>query len=94
MLALPVLESVNLKAVFFITTDWINRKGFMDEDQILRLKNAGMLIGSHGCSHRCFSGMRMDELKREMQASKSRSNKSLKRRHPRLHCRAVATIRN
>jgi len=82
MLALPILESVNLKAIFFITTDWINRKGFMDEDQILRLKSAGMLIGSHGCSHRCFSGMRTDELKREMQASKSRLEQILETEIP------------
>lgn len=71
-LALPVLLKYGLKAIFFITTDWIGHDVFMDEEQIKRLHQAGMLIGSHGCSHRFFSEMDETDARRELTESKSR----------------------
>jgi len=71
-LALPVLEELGLMAIFFITSDWIGRKDFLDEEQILGLRRAGMLIGSHGVTHRYFSDLSADEVRRELADSKAR----------------------
>ena len=71
-LALPVLKQLGLMAVFFITTDWIGRPGFLTEHQIRHLRREGMLIGSHGTSHRYFSDLSSAELRRELTDSKAR----------------------
>jgi peptidoglycan/xylan/chitin deacetylase (PgdA/CDA1 family) len=36
---------------FFITTDFIGHRSFLDKSQIREIRNAGHLIGSHSCSH-------------------------------------------
>ena len=36
-IALPILKQLGLRGIFFITTDWIGRPGFMNEDQIREL---------------------------------------------------------
>jgi peptidoglycan/xylan/chitin deacetylase (PgdA/CDA1 family) len=71
-LALPILRRLGLRAIFFITTDWIGQPGFMNEEQIAQLHDAGMLIGSHGCSHSYFSEMSADGLRKELVGSKAR----------------------
>jgi peptidoglycan/xylan/chitin deacetylase (PgdA/CDA1 family) len=36
---------------FFVTADWIGRRGFLDENAIRTLAGMGHVIGSHSCSH-------------------------------------------
>lgn len=50
-IALPALQAAGLKASFFIPTDRIGQKGYVDEEDIRTLHAAGMEIGSHGCAH-------------------------------------------
>lgn len=69
-LAHPLLARLNLKAIFFITTDWIDTPGFMTAGQIRHLSDSGMLIGSHGCSHQYFSDMTNEQLREEMAQSR------------------------
>lgn len=71
-LALPVLQQCGLCAIFFITTDWIGAPGFMTEQQLCELRDAGMLLGTHGCSHRYFADLTAAELERELVESKRR----------------------
>ncbi|MCL5271403.1 MAG: polysaccharide deacetylase family protein [bacterium] len=71
-LACPTLLRLGLGAIFFITTDWIGREGFMTADDLRELRRAGMLIGAHGCSHRYFSDLPLAEVRREMADSKAR----------------------
>lgn len=71
-LALPVLRRFGLRAIFFITTDWIGTKGFMNEQQLRELDGSGMLLGTHGCSHRYFADLSESELRSEMVESKAR----------------------
>ncbi len=47
----PLLEAREWRGTFFITTDWIGRRGFLDADQIRALAARGHRIGSHSCSH-------------------------------------------
>lgn len=50
-IALPLLQRAGMTASFYIPTDRIGTKGYLDEDGIRALRNAGMGIGSHGCAH-------------------------------------------
>src|SRR6185295_13723322 len=70
--ALPLLEQYRRRAIFFITTDWIGTKGFMDIAGLRRLHATGMMLGSHGCSHTLFSEMTIPELRREMSDCKKK----------------------
>jgi len=45
------LEKRGWKGYFFITTNWINKPGFLDESHIRELRKRGHIIGSHSCSH-------------------------------------------
>jgi len=45
------LEEHNWRGHFFIITDWIGRRGFLDRQQIRELRSRGHVIGSHSCSH-------------------------------------------
>ena len=48
---LTLLNKFNWKAHFFITTDYIGKKGFLNRKQIVILREQGHIIGSHSCSH-------------------------------------------
>lgn len=47
----PILEKYGIKGYFFISTKYINTKGFLTEADILDLHNRGHVIGSHSHSH-------------------------------------------
>ncbi len=50
--ALPILQSRNLRAHFFITAGWTGRKpGYMGWHELRALSQAGQIIGAHGWSH-------------------------------------------
>lgn len=64
------LESLDWRAHFFITTDYIGNPAFLTPDQIRDLRRRGHLIGSHSCSHPLrFAARPFDELKREWRES-------------------------
>ncbi len=70
--ALPVLKQFGIRGYFFITTDWINQKYYMNEDMLKELHNCGMVIGSHGLSHKFLSDLTEKEIDYELKASKSK----------------------
>jgi len=45
------LDELGWRGHFFITTDYIGARGFMDRAQIRELRRRGHVIGSHSCSH-------------------------------------------
>ena len=45
------LEEHGWRGHFFVITDWIGRRGFLDRRQIRELRSRGHVIGSHSCSH-------------------------------------------
>ncbi len=50
--ALPILQSQNLKAQFFITVGWTGRRpGYMGWTELRQLHEAGQSIGAHGWTH-------------------------------------------
>jgi peptidoglycan/xylan/chitin deacetylase (PgdA/CDA1 family) len=68
--AYPVLKEFDLKAYFFILVSKIGNTGYMDWAQIKELKDNGMIIGSHGMSHRILIGLNSSELDYELGESK------------------------
>jgi len=58
-IAAPLLAERGLSAYFFVTSGFIdNRAGFMSPTQLRELSDVpGMIIGSHGVTHRFFADM-------------------------------------
>lgn len=46
-----ILEERGWLGHFFISTDYIGNKGFLNKHQIIELRKRGHVIGSHSCSH-------------------------------------------
>ena len=68
--AYPILQEFSLKGYFFIIPPGVGRKGYMKWEQIRRLKNSGMIIGSHGMTHRILTRLSDRELRAELIESK------------------------
>jgi len=68
--AYPILKGFGMKAYFFILAGMIGKKGYMNWQQIEELKNAGMIIGSHGLTHKILTEMSDMELDEELKGSK------------------------
>jgi len=50
-IALPLLKSFNVSAIFFIVTSYIGKPNYLSKNQIIDLANCGMSIGSHSVNH-------------------------------------------
>jgi len=68
--AYPILRDFGLKAYFFILVGKIGSNGYMNQEQIKELKSYGMVIGSHGLTHRILTQLSAGELEDEIKASK------------------------
>ncbi len=71
-LALPLLRKFGFTAVFFIVADWVGSPHYMDEDDIRRLADAGMEIGSHGLTHSYLPLLDDGGVERELVESRER----------------------
>lgn len=69
-IALPLLKKYNLNATFFITTEWIGQKGYMNPDQLREMKKQGMSLQSHCHSHRFLDDLNLDDIFFELSTSK------------------------
>jgi len=66
------LEEHHWRGHFFIITDWIGRRGFLNRQQIRELRSRGHVIGSHSCSHpERMSHLAWDKLVREWSDSRA-----------------------
>lgn len=70
--ALPLLQSRDMKARFFITAGWTGRKaGFMGWNELRALHQAGQAIGAHGWTHTLLTHCSKDELKTELNGART-----------------------
>lgn len=69
-IAYPILKEAGLKAYFFIIGTKIDTPGYMSWQQIKELKDAGMIIGSHGMTHKILVGLNENDLDYEIRISK------------------------
>jgi peptidoglycan/xylan/chitin deacetylase (PgdA/CDA1 family) len=51
MRAVEALDRHGLRGHFFVTTNFIGTKGFLDETDLRELHRRGHVVGSHSCSH-------------------------------------------
>jgi peptidoglycan/xylan/chitin deacetylase (PgdA/CDA1 family) len=68
--ALPALQEAGFRATFFVTAGWVGREHYMTWEQVRRLAESGMEIGSHSMTHRPPASLREPELLAEMTDSK------------------------
>jgi peptidoglycan/xylan/chitin deacetylase (PgdA/CDA1 family) len=61
---------LGLKATFFITRDFVGRKGFCDQDLLRHAAGIGMEIGVHGTTHRMLSACTRKDMVWEFSACK------------------------
>ncbi len=64
--ALPELRRRNLTATFFVVAGRLGDPGFLDEDDVRVLADAGMEIGCHGMRHRPWRELDDAELAEEL----------------------------
>lgn len=69
-IALPMIHRAGWKAAFFVTRDFVGRRGFCTRQMILDAASAGMEIGVHGTTHRMLSGCSRKEILEELSACK------------------------
>lgn len=68
--ALPILQRYGFPATFYITTDFVEQRGYMGWEQLAALRAAGMEIGSHSVSHNNMTELDAAALERETRLSK------------------------
>lgn len=68
--ALPILQASGLSAVFFITRDHVGQRGMISRGGLRELADAGMVIGSHGLSHRFLNTLSPAALAIELASSR------------------------
>ncbi|MCM8773456.1 MAG: polysaccharide deacetylase family protein [Candidatus Omnitrophica bacterium] len=66
---LDILKKNGLKAYFFVSIEFL-RKGMISKEDIVRLNDNGMVIGSHGVFHRFFFNLSNEDLFYELGESK------------------------
>jgi len=70
LIAKPVLESHGFRAVFFIMTVCIDKKGFLSRPQIKKLSDDGHAIGGHTWDHSSIARPRQDQWEKQNDQSK------------------------
>ncbi len=70
---LPILEKYGAKATVFVVPDLVDfNERFLSMAQLQALAQSPLIeIGSHGMSHREFSGLSLEEVKKELKDSKT-----------------------
>lgn len=76
--ALPVLERHELRATFFITAGWTDRRpGYMSGEHLRALHAAGHVIGAHGMEHKLLTQCSEAELDEELRGARERLQDTL-----------------
>jgi peptidoglycan/xylan/chitin deacetylase (PgdA/CDA1 family) len=71
-IALPVLKARNMQAQFFAVAQRLDQKGYLSTSQLQALAAAGMKIGTHGMSHRRWTGLNVEDIREELIEAKDR----------------------
>ncbi|UCB56885.1 MAG: polysaccharide deacetylase family protein [Candidatus Omnitrophota bacterium] len=66
----PLLEKYGFRGSYFIVAGWINKPGYMTEDQIRQLHKRGHGIYSHSMTHPFFTRISEAEIMSELRESK------------------------
>lgn len=76
-IALPILQEFGFEAHFFLIAKRIGKEGYMGWEEIRRLIESGMVIGSHGFSHEILTNLLDTQVEEELSASKKYLERNL-----------------
>ena len=68
--AYPILKELGITAYFFILVSKVGTPGYMNWQQLKELRDNGMIIGSHGMTHRILTTLKDEEIESELKDSK------------------------
>lgn len=68
--AFPLIERNGLSATFYVNANNIGTPGYLSKEQLRRMADAKMGIGSHGMSHRYLVSMTQKEARHQISCSK------------------------
>ena len=68
--ALPILQRYGLKATFFIISGLVGTKDYLNWNQLLEMKAAGMNIESHTHTHPVLTELPREKIREELRTSK------------------------
>jgi peptidoglycan/xylan/chitin deacetylase (PgdA/CDA1 family) len=77
--AFPILKRYGFTAYFFIIAQRIGKKGYMGWNEIKKMMDAGMRIGSHGLTHSILTKLKDSHLEEELEGSKRTLENNLNR---------------
>lgn len=66
----PLLREAGISATFFLITDRIGNKGYLNWAQVREMHSYGMCFGSHSVSHRLLTEIDKDDVMEEFECSK------------------------
>lgn len=66
----PILCEMNLKATFFVISDFVGKGGYLSWENIKEMSDSGMEIASHSSSHRYMTNLKTREVRSELENSK------------------------
>ena len=69
-IVLPLLKEYEAQGTFFVTPNYVGKKGYMSWEQIKALGEAGMEIGSHSVNHQYMTTLSTEQLLAELKDSK------------------------
>ena len=76
-IAFPILRDKGIKATFFITTENIDRPGYLNLSHLKEMAKAGVEIGSHGLTHSYLISMKKQDAIREIKESKEKLEEAI-----------------
>ena len=77
MNAFGVLRVRKLPAYFFIIVKRVGKEGYMGWEEIKKLHNGGMMIGSHGLTHEVLTNLNETQVEEELSVSKKTLERNL-----------------
>jgi peptidoglycan/xylan/chitin deacetylase (PgdA/CDA1 family) len=75
--AFPALAEREMTATFFIVTEWVGQPGYVSWDELRTMKDAGMSIQSHTCTHPLLTELPPERVAEELIRSKERLDREL-----------------
>ena len=70
-IVMPLLQEYGVHGTFFVTPNYVGKKGYMSWEKIKALGEAGMEIGSHSLSHPYMTTLSNEQLLAELKDSKA-----------------------
>lgn len=68
--AWPLMKEQGLVGAVFMTTRFVGTPGYLDAEDLRRLRDAGWTIGAHGASHRLLSDLSAAQIEEELRESR------------------------